>query len=96
MSDNIHERLKSFLLGIAYPFLLAAVAIPFLTGDRLRIRGHVLTPLEAFGTGLAQLGAALFIHALFYWRYDNHLEIQYAVLALGVILFGSGVFLFFG
>jgi hypothetical protein len=50
----------------------------------------VLTPLQAFGFGLYVLGMALCIHAFFYQRYHNHLEIKFAIVALGVlsVLFG--------
>jgi len=88
------ERIKSFILGLALPLLLAVHATPFITGQRLRTpRGHSLSVAAALGWGLSEFGIALGVHAFFFVKYDNHPVAKYIVVALGVLLFFIGVWL---
>jgi hypothetical protein len=96
MSEDIKDRLKSFVLGIVFPLALIYLAIPHLTGDRLRTRrGTILTPVQAFGAGLGYLGWGLCVHAFFYHRYENYPLVKWAVFASGVISFVVALFLQF-
>ena len=97
MSEEIKDRLKSFVLGIVFPLGLVYLAMPHLTGDRLRTRrGTILTPVQALGAGLGYLGWGLCIHAFFYHRYDNYPFVRWAVFVAGVASFVVGLCLQFG
>jgi hypothetical protein len=97
MSDQIKDQLKSFILGLAFPLALVVRALPYMDGaehDAPRW-GRSLTPTNAFGYGLWQVGIALCIHAFFYGRYDNHPLLKVTAVALGVISFFVGLYLQF-
>ncbi len=97
MSEEIKDRIKSFLLGILFPLLLLCLAVPYITGERLTTgKGTVLTPVQAVGFGLFYLGWCLGIHGVFYHRYENHPAIKYSIVVAGVISFLAGLYLQFG
>jgi len=94
MSEEITDRIKSFVIGILFPLALTSLAVINMTGDHTRW-GTLLTPLQAFGYGLWPFGFALCIHAFFYQRYDNRPRVKCAVIALGVISIVCGPYLQF-
>ena len=94
MSEEIEDRIKSFVIGILFPLFLTCVAVGRMTSNHTRV-GSSLTPLQAFGYGLLPLGMALGIHAFFYQRYDNHPGMKWAVIAVGVVSLVFGTYLQF-
>jgi uncharacterized membrane protein (GlpM family) len=84
MSEEMTDRIKSFVIGIVFPLFLTCAAVARMTYNHTRF-GSSLTPLQAFGYGLWPFGMALCIHAFFYQRYDNHPGIKGAVIAVGVV-----------
>ena len=94
MSEEIGDRIKSFVIGILFPLFLTCFAVFRMTSNHTRA-GSSLTPLQAFGYGLWPFGMALCAHALFYQRYDNYPGIKFAVIAVGVVSLVLGTYLQF-
>ena len=94
MSEEIEDRIKSFVIGILFPLFLTCVAVARMTSNHTRF-GSSLTPLQAFGYGLWPFGMALCTHAFFYQGYDNHPGIKWAVIAVGVVSLVFGTYLEF-
>jgi hypothetical protein len=94
--DEIRDKLKSFVLGLAFPLAVACLALPYMTGQSAHTRsGTPLTPVQAFGYGAFRLGIALFIHGFFFGPYENRPALRFAVLSSGVPLFIAGLYLQF-
>jgi hypothetical protein len=96
MRDEIRDKLKSFVLGLAFPLALACFAVSFMTGGSAYTRsGTPLTPVQAFGYSAWRLGIALFIHGFFFGPYENRPGLRFAILSSGVISFIVGLYLQF-
>ena len=93
MSEEIKDRIKSFVLGIVLPLPYTFLAGGYMTGACTRTRkGRPLTPPQAFAYGLTYLGVALCLHASFYERYDNHPAVKYAIIAIGLVFIFLGIY----
>ena len=96
MSDDIIGRVKSFVLGMAFPLILGCFALSYVISGGHRTRaGHIFTPAHSRAYGLWQLGVALCVHGIFYLPYDHHPRIKFGVIGFGVILFFAGLYLQF-
>src|SRR6266498_5462873 len=88
-------RIRSFILGLGFPVLLAIHSVFYLAGRSHRSpRGILhLSDSAAIGWGVFELGMALGLHGFFFEWYENHLLLKHAVIAVGFLMFVAGTYI---
>jgi hypothetical protein len=84
------QKAVSWLLGIVVPLVFLFMSFPYLTGMQLRYRFRNLTPVEAIGKGLCDLGFAICLHGVFFRAYQEKPVIKWTLLALGIVAWMIG------
>jgi len=79
------------VLGIIVPLLFLYASFPYLTGERLRRKFRDLTPVQAFGVGLCDVGLALCFHGVFFGAYREKPVMKWMVIGLSIVTWTIGV-----
>ncbi|SRR6266566_4101151 len=96
MSNGPLDWIRSIVIGIVMPLVIACLAVPYITGSETHTRwGTLLTRDQAFGKGLFLLGMAVAIHAICFKAYENHQVLKYSVLIFGLLFLFLGAWVEF-